>query len=323
MIGQTICSQARMTGGTACLLVAGMSLLGLSLYGSDVHFAIVSVLPLTLAGVLWYCRNNSFSAEISEATIVSTSPWHEIPYASMEGLWIGGITRQMYEVKAKRDPITLMHEDGVLHIPAHLNVPSVELYRFLLSKFTRGGSREVNPLLEDYLRRQRELFGEDRVWSFCGRKHLGHAFNLRGRLLPGLLACLLAGIFWMVIGYADETYDDWFGAGLFLCILSTVLILCGRLAGTSRRRRKLSREASLIISPTGLAMVQGDVKGEMRWDELREVRLVTKPHGPDGRGIMLRVEGSSFFILDIFDRPLPLIFKHIEAYWRQPAAAQA
>ena len=80
--------------------------------------------------------------------------------------------------------------------------------------------------------------------------------------------------------------------------------------------------SSLVLSPVGLALVQGDLQGELRWEQLRDVQLVSKPRffqmGQENvrTGIWLRVEGAQIVIADIYDRPLPIIFERIKAYWR-------
>ena len=79
------------------------------------------------------------------------------------------------------------------------------------------------------------------------------------------------------------------------------------------------KNASVVIGPHGMAMVQGDIQGEVRWPELLEIRFNTKPlafslGSQSGfPGILLRVKGADIVIADIYDRPLHVIYNHILA----------
>jgi hypothetical protein len=87
-------------------------------------------------------------------------------------------------------------------------------------------------------------------------------------------------------------------------------------------------ESSLVISPAGIALIQGDLRGEMRWDELRDVRL---GGGKSNFGlgdanqtawlpsIQLVVAGAVVRIFDVYDRPLVTIAKIVRTLWGQPA----
>jgi len=95
------------------------------------------------------------------------------------------------------------------------------------------------------------------------------------------------------------------------------------LAGSRRGGRvKNWRKSSLVISPMGLALVQGDIKGEMRWDELRDVQYKSRPGSfsmdvnTAMPGVLLKFEGASITIADIYDQPLRIIYERIRRYWR-------
>ena len=84
------------------------------------------------------------------------------------------------------------------------------------------------------------------------------------------------------------------------------------------------RASALVVGPAGLALMQGEMRGQLRWDELRKVEFRHKrpwyqydSSREPTRGIRLTVEGATILIADIYDRPLPLIYKQIRAYWRR------
>jgi hypothetical protein len=65
----------------------------------------------------------------------------------------------------------------------------------------------------------------------------------------------------------------------------------------------------------GLALAQGDLVGELRWAELRSVKL-RNSSAPRHRRIELSVEGAQIHIRDIYDGPLAEIHQQIDDYWR-------
>jgi len=82
-------------------------------------------------------------------------------------------------------------------------------------------------------------------------------------------------------------------------------------------------QASLVICPVGLAMVQGDMEGELRWNEVLNVELRSRAQGfhltseTTRPGIVLSVEGARIVIADIYDRPLQDVYENILHYWRE------
>ena len=83
------------------------------------------------------------------------------------------------------------------------------------------------------------------------------------------------------------------------------------------------KNASLVIGPQGMAMVQGTIQGEVRWPELLDIRFQSKPRGftigssSAIHGILLRVKGANIVIADIYDRPLYVIHNRILASSRR------
>jgi hypothetical protein len=239
----------------------------------------------------------------------------------MEGLTTKGRSLDPKKPGPRSYPIHVFHEEGVVSIPPRLNVPSDEVFHFLLAQFSPGGSREVNPALRDYLQRQEEAFGPERVWSYRARKLAGKGQGGR-RPRAVCLAVALAGLAWFASGLALGE-PAWIGFGILAAVLGGLFFLAFWATSPSlAHHKKHWRQASLVVSPVGLALVQGDMRGEMRWDELRDVQLHGRPrhfrHGAEHTmpGIKLVVEGAAIVIPDIYDRPLPVIHERIVQYWR-------
>ena len=79
--------------------------------------------------------------------------------------------------------------------------------------------------------------------------------------------------------------------------------------------------ACLVLTPDGMAMIQGGTNGEMRWNEVTGARLCPNPQGMKARddlaGIFLNVGGIEIPIADTYDAPLEEIFDIIATYRRR------
>jgi hypothetical protein len=287
----------------------------------NAHWAVAAGLPLALGGALLAARAPVFSAAFTASAVEVAEPPQVIPYESLQGLLAKGRAPEPFKKGPAAYPIHVMHDAGVLCIPAHLDVLSDDVYRALYEQFPTGGSRAVNPLLADYLRQNEEAFGPERVWSYTARRHLGARFRSR-EATAVWAAVVLSGLAWGVIGLSNQA-NAWLPVGLVTAFIGGLMLGAVRLdARTLNPRVKNWRQSSLAITPVGLSVVQGNDQGELRWDELRGLRLRTGPGlfsssepGPRA-GIELVLDGASFIIADVYDRPLPVILERIKQYWR-------
>lgn len=305
-------------GGVAAFLFV------LSVATGSPHWAVGALLPLAIAAAVGFAPEPGFRAQFSEHGIEFLDQSEPIRYESMEGL-VGKRPGDPAKPGSPNYPIQVIHDQGVLMIPAHLNMASDEVYRFLLGQFPQGGSRVVHGALAEYLRNQEATFGADRVWTYCARRHLGYRFEAR-KTWAGSLAAFLTGVAWVILGIAAKTkFTPWIAAGSITAIVAgfTFCIIWVQ-SRSPLVRMKNWRDSSLVISPVGLAMVQGTEKGKMRWDELRNVKLNAargffdsdnrSTHRP---GLILEIAGADFAILDVYDRPLAIIMQRINQYWKQ------
>ena len=241
-----------------------------------------------------------------------------VPYASIQNIKVGGRLADPVGFRKASCPIAVLHDGRVLHIPSRLNFPSHEVYRFLAERIPDGGGRDVNPVLADYLERQEQYFGPDSVATF--RAASGRATGARLGYRAFCIGVTVAGAAWMVYGFSGFGETMWGGVGVACAVagilLYTVSFAESLAAGSSRKLK----DASLVIGPQGMAMVQGDIQGEVRWPELLEIRFNANPSGVNfGNvhalipGILLRVKGATIVIADIYDRPLYVIYNRIMA----------
>jgi hypothetical protein len=313
MIGETVESRPGSPVGAALLLAAAVGLGAAAVVLHSLHWALLAALPLTLAAALFLTRPRPFRVELTADALTVPAHSLSVPYDVIEGLITHG------RPDRARFPIQVVHPNGVLFVPDRLTVPSRDLFTFLASRLAPSGSRRVPDLLLDYLRRQEEAFGPERVFSYRARREWGGL--PRGRAVAVLLAVGVTGLAWLASGAAGPDYLPW-------AVIGGVLAFCGlAFAGIyavapQQSRIRNWRAAGLVISPVGLALVQGDLRGELRWDELRAINYPSKPRSfalsshqqvPVG-GIELVVEGASIVIVDLYDRPLPLIYERLRAY---------
>ena len=312
------------------LLGAGLLTIGLTQHNP--HCSVAAVAPLVLAWGLFFFRPPKIAGRLEHEALVLTVPDATIPYDAIESLTRGG-RQQEPEQTFRNRPIGLVHSAGVLTIPAKLNMPIDDVYRILVGKTVTSGSREVHSDMKEHLAKEIETFGEDRVWTFRARNdNIGRPGNPRQLRCFALLA--LAAVFWVVAPFVcfdpikSPERHVWIGFGVMLGLVSLIGVLTA--AKSSRLIAKAVprwRESSMVISPSGLAMLQGNMRGHMRWDELRDVRLGKNKSGSfvvvDQTllpALQLEVAGATIQMFDIYDRPLPAITRIVRQLWRQPVA---
>ncbi len=322
MIGQRIEAQPGRPWGAALLSGVALLLLVGAIASASPHFAVAAILPLAIASAMLLTRPGRFSAELTEEGLELTDSALLIPYAAIEGLTVTG------KPTRPRAPLYVFHAGGVVAVPAQLNLPTNELFGFLASRMSESGSRDVPAPLVKYLSRQAETFGDAKVFSFRARPH--PTPYPRKRAVAVCLAVAATGLAWLVVGIAlGKNYAPWAVIGGFLAFLFALFAGAFRLESGRRTRIKNWRQSGLVIGPAGLALIQGDMRGELRWGELRKIEYREKPRSfrlegtafrleadTPQRGIHLVVEGARIVIADIYDRPLPLIYDRIRSYWQ-------
>jgi hypothetical protein len=326
MVGQRVESRPGTPVGTIVGSLWTVLFLAVAMISGSPHWAVFAVMPAAIALALWLTRPRPFVADLTEHGLEVHEPELSLPYEAITGLMVEG------SPTASRVPVYLHHAGGMLRVPARLTIPSRELISFLIARIPPSGSRDLPEPLLPYLQGQESQFGPDKVFSYRARKYPD--FRARRRAAAVCLAIALAGLAWVVLGTIgvqvigaarDNDYVMWIVFGVMIAFFFGLLAGAFRLGGGTLRLKNW-RASGLVITPSGLALAQGDMRGQLRWDELRNVQYRHKTpwfqfesRAPT-RGIILSVEGAEILIADIYDRPLPLIYKQIRGYWqRQPA----
>jgi hypothetical protein len=324
MIGTRIHSVRRWPIGCIVLAILVVLLVVESIVLRSIHPALAAI-PFAL-GLVWKFRSWRRRVEftLAEEALVVHEPGETIPYADLEGLQAPKRPANPFKKGRKHYAIDVIHRSGVLAIPARLSVPSDEVFAFLLKRFPSCGSRDVNPALRDYLREKERRHGRENVWTFVARNRLTHFATSRGlKAFFGFL--FMVGVLWAVLGgllhQPVKDVSPWLVIGMVCAFIGGMFWLILHLQHGFGGSVKKMANSSLVICPDGLAMVQGDLEGEMRWEELTKASLQNRSVlFMDNRihtnaYITLTVEGVTLQILDVYDCPLPLIWQHVDHYW--------
>jgi hypothetical protein len=297
-----------------CLLLAlGSAVLAGVLWNP--HPAIFAVLPLAVGLGLLLARQRPFEAILTEEGLEIATPELSLPWDAIEGVDLPG------KLGRPRTAIQLFHPHGVVHIPARISMRSDRLFEFLLEQIPPSGSGGLPGPLAKYRAAQEARFGPVSVFSYCARPRL-FSNRLWGAFTVSI-AVGLAGLIQVGAGFflPKESRELWIGLGALSAIISAFGALLFFFDKPAPRVKNWE-QSGLVISPTGLALVQGDLCGELGWEELRDIRF--RPGGSsnftwsgDGslRGIHLIVAGATIVIADLYDRPLSLIYQQLRGYW--------
>jgi hypothetical protein len=287
----------------------------------NTNWAVLSLLPWSAALLLWQARPRPFTMRFTEDALEVGDGPLVVRYADLEGLRAPGRPANPFKAGRRHYRIQVLHAGGVLHVPARLNVPSDDVFIFLFRQFSPCGSRDVPDGLASYLRLKERTFGPQRVWTYCARARRARGGPPR-QVTAFFLALALCGAGWLLWGVLRPS--PWaVGGGALLLVggfLSLVLWLAGRPPRDGPARRDRPR-SGLVIAPDGLALLQGDLSGELGWEELRDVKLMQRA-GPNSTApaVVLHVQGALIPIADVYDRPIGLIYQQICHYWRGQSA---
>jgi hypothetical protein len=321
MIGESVYSTSRTPkivtfgGPLACILVVASYSMGM------VGLRVFAILPAAMAVMSALSIRAAFKAEITkDALEVETGPI--ILFQQIQGLCIGGVCRNPTEILPAKS-IQVFHAEGILEIPSKLNINHSELYRFLYSQLPTTGADHVHRDLRKHLDEQRDVFDQDQIFTFCARRSL--ATGIQGRYAAGqFFAILVTAIAWAIMAQSREVSDNFTAVAIALGIFGFAGMLISLLSSRGEAKGlKDWRESSLIISPKGIALSQGDIKGILAWEELQSVDLGPGYKGkamsmwnPISSGLTLKVAGAAIVVHDVYDCPIPIIRDHMLKYWQ-------
>lgn len=293
------------------------------------HLAIFALAPAMLALGLLFGRPRDFHGKLTETGLEVDKPKPlNISYSEIENLTISGRSIDPDLASNKRGALMITYNGGYLEIPAGLNIPTHKVYTAIFSLLPLNGIHQISSQFADHVRTETEMFGQDRVHTFSIRSILGwRCSTSRSRTV--MVSLIFCGILW-IVAYAvaynmgmKAGYEGWIGAGVLLIIIGSLFWFLLRLRQTSYTGpNRLHKDAELVISPTGIAVKQGDIKGHLQWEELLNIRITGSTpsfqviRNSFAGNIELIVAGTKIQIFDVYDRPTALIHKLIRRYWK-------
>jgi hypothetical protein len=321
MIGTELTSDSKPQVAAIAMFLIAAILVVIGVIQQNGNWALGGMMPLAIALALWTSKPHSFAAKLTEQGIVVRPTSELIRYEAIRAVCPTN-SNQRQRDNGVHFEFLLQHSGGTLIVPASLNVSSEDVFQFLTGKLIKRREVPTAPALVQYFERQTSTFGDDHVWTFVARRNAaprGRGWYRSSIVMVGVAA---VGLVWVIAGGAMRS-DGWTGVGVMSLVLGIIFALLFFVAGkgASAAVGKM-RNASLVISPVGFALAQGDLCGELRWAEVRNVRYrgktgaVFNSSATPGRGIAVHVDGADIIIADVYDAPIQAIHERIEQLWR-------
>jgi hypothetical protein len=307
-----------------CIAAIGILLL-IAVMTMQPGFAFAAVWPACYVLVSFVRRGPTQDLVFQQGGVLFDFTGREVPYASIQGLSLNGEIEPGSSAFMKTGTLELISSHGVLFVGSSLDAGKV--YEFLLDEIPASGSRNVSARMSGYLEEQLASFDHDLVSSFCARATIG---SPRSNVLRAGLTMLLATFVLLPLSVSFPAAGGWaagyFAAGFFFSLIG----FFDRSVRTRPPGMTHWVGSSLIISPRGIAVEQGDLVGKMRWDEIRKLECGSPlqsfqlSRGPR-RSINIAIKGANFMIHDLYDRPLAAIYDQMLEFWEagqveEPAA---
>jgi hypothetical protein len=271
--------------------------------------------PLVITIVLWLARPPALRLRFSEDGITFLPADYHLPYEQ-----INKVFAPQRGDKA-RFRILLLCEGGHVTLTPKLTDDSEELYQFLRSQSLGLQSipTDVDPAFSQFLRQQLTLHDAKQLTIYQARQwHEKRLVRNSWRCNAGLrvaLALFVGGGYWWAAFFLANppSMPGLAVAGANALIMSFLFLIGGLLAKTRTKVPKKMRKATLFISPSGLALSQAELKGELRWSEITKVKRPTATNfalssSEMAPGVWLHVKGATIFVADIYQWPA----EHIE-----------
>lgn len=263
-----------------------------------------AVLPFLVAVACWMTRPRHFRAELTDLALVVHDPTPlELPFGSVQAVAPEGGPDGWF-------PIHVIHDHGVVTIPAHVDPLPAELLGELCTRLPDLHARLPSDLLQIY-QRHVATFGSERVFAFPGRSRpFKRVSGRRGIALAW--AFISTGVLWIIVSLVTAGGKEpafGFGFGALVAFLGLLMLLVSMSRRDAQGGRILGR-SGLVISPVGLALIQGDLRGEMSWSELVNLRYIPRPR------IDLIMSGARVSLNDRYSHPLFYIHDVMKRYWK-------
>lgn len=316
-VGQTVRERRGFMFGVAIWTLLAMVLVTIAAVTANVHVALAAVGPVAVALMLVLLRRRAFVCHVGADGLMFDRPRLNLPFAAMEEVIAGG---------GKKESFIICHSEGFISVPAALNVPWQAFRAFLQANLQpQLFTARLPARLQKYFDRNVALFGAREMHVFWARDHLKPSIPRSRSGLAVCLGLLAASALWLSVGISQgRGYEGWLGAGsafgIFSCLIGLLFFMNSH---QKIPRLKNWQKSGLVIGPGGLALEQGELIGELRWEEV--IKIVNQTAGVsftfDSRMtqpcVRLDVAGASIMVYDLYHRPLFCIHEIIESSWHR------
>jgi hypothetical protein len=298
------------------LAFAVLGLVGALVSGAIWQFGLVYLLAIGVTAGVYFSRRRTRTLRVTADGVELTFPNEQLAYDEMVEIHAADDSQK----SGKNFPIHLLHEHGYITIPPGVEADSSELQDFLETQpIGRRSLPDVPAILRDFVKQQTSIHGADAVCVYRARvTHPPAPLRSSALWVYTTLAIVGAGLAVLgIVQRAEVLIVCGIGLALFMGMLCLLVAVHHRMI---RPPIKNWQQAMLVIGPDGLAVVQGELEGELRWRELKNVKMGRGVAGASTgaarnaavSGIHLYVAGAVITIADIYHWPLQHTMDQIE-----------
>lgn len=274
----------------------------------------LSLIPMGMGlGLLW-AKQPRVVLEFTETGLVGQKPRVEIPYEK----WLG-ISKSPSDSKG-RFWMEIHHTLGKITLPPSLNLDCERVFEFLRSKVPPKPVSQLPSALVKYLQGSAEVFPIEKIHVYW---ELGPSPKPPSKILAfglgGLLGLLSTGGVMGLVGPEKDRQAILVGFGMICFFVMLVVAVYRFRHGFSWGTKK--NQSALAITPKGIALQQGKLKGKLTWKEITKIKYPNQPrfvlvsNHPELGGILVEVEGGRIPIHNIYNAPIEEIHETILGYW--------
>ena len=317
-MNQSLILKPRVATEALFFLAVSLTLIAAGFISQQPSCFIGAIMPLVLAAVLWMNQPAVTTLHFGPDSLLDEHHQEIVRYEEILGLTIAGRTPVAATGKVTSGSLVITAKNRNHEFPQLSRDAARQAYNGLIERIPESGSRRVVSTLESKLTAELKLFEDDLVFSYRGRREYPASHRNVNSFCIGLI---LGGIAWSVIGVVFQS--EWVVCGVCALALATIIQVIARVSWQGQARVLHPDLASLIISPRGIAMIQGPLNGELKWSEVKSLSCERAPAGSlvvahPAKVITIGVAGAQILIHDIYDRPLATIFRCINRFWETP-----
>lgn len=296
------------------LILAAVSMGLFSIDWAGAFVGASACVAFALVASLRYFRRGRF--RVTPDAFASVRPRMTIPFEEIREVVPGNPD------KNGNFPVHIILATGSLTVPLLESCNCNELLALLRSRVKPfADSRRVPAAFESFLKQQRLIHSPEQIHIFYGKIR-----PLRAKVstlpLQFTLAFLVPIPLWIALANAFPRKEAFtvmsvvFGVAAAISALFEVAVYF-----SAKQRVKNADDAVLIVTPGGLALNQGDLRGELRWSEVQKISLNSRVSNfgdfqliETSGGLYLGIVGAQIVVADVYDWPVDALYPLAKTY---------